>query len=267
MPEENNIIYQGKNVHYRIIGQGKPVLLLHGFCEDGQVWNQQINFLKTNFRLIVPDIPGSGLSAFNKQLVSMDDYAETIKAIIDSEKITDAVMIGHSMGGYITLSFIKKYPQLLKTFGLFHSSAFPDTEEKKASRLKAIDFMKANGAEAFVKTSIPGLFTDNFKKDHAKQVGDLIEKGKNFTADALIQYYHAMINRPDRTTILKNAINPVLFILGEKDNAVPLQSGLQQCYLPSQSYVNILTNSAHMGMWEDEEKANTILLQFLKSVS
>lgn len=267
MPEENSIIFKNEKISYRIIGDGTSVLLLHGFGEDGHVWDRQINFLKNHFRLIIPDIPGSGSSAYNMRLVSMDDYAEAIKVIFDHEKLTDAIMIGHSMGGYITLAFAEKYPHLLKTFGLFHSSAFPDTEEKKATRRKAIEFIKTNSAHAFLRTSTPGLFTDNFKSAHTKEVDDLIDQGKNFTADALIQYYYAMINRPDRTFILKTATKPVLFILGEKDNAVPLQAGLQQCYLPSQSYVHILTNSAHMGMWEEVEKANQFLLDFLQSVS
>ena len=90
-----------------------------------------------------------------------------------------------------------------------------------------------------------------------------IEKGKNFTPKALIQYYHAMIARPDRTTVLKTFENPILFIIGKFDNAVPLQSSLEQCYLPAIAHVNILTESAHMGMLEETEKVNQIILQFL----
>jgi pimeloyl-ACP methyl ester carboxylesterase len=94
----------------------------------------------------------------------------------------------------------------------------------------------------------------------------LIEDAKNFTDEALIQYYEAMIARPDRTAVLKNFNHPVLFLIGEQDAAVPLQSSLQQCHLPVQSHVHILGNSAHMGMWEETEKANKLLLQFLLQV-
>ena len=52
------------------------------------------------------------------------------------------IMIGHSMGGYITLAFAEKYPDLLTGFGLFHSTAFPDTEEKKATRRAALTLYK-----------------------------------------------------------------------------------------------------------------------------
>ncbi len=175
-------------------------------------------------------------------------------------------MIGHSMGGYITIAFAEKYPELLNGFGFFHSSAFTDDEEKKQIRLKAIEFIKKNGAEAFLKTSIPGLFTDEFIKNYSYRVENLIETAKQFSPEALVQYYYAMINRPDRTDVLKSVNKPVLFIIGEKDKAIPLQASLKQCHLPAISHITILKNSAHMGMLEEKEKCIQTVLGFLQSL-
>ncbi len=272
--EIKNIIWEGSSVQYKIFGQGKTVILLHGFGEDSNVWEPQVEFLEQHFRLLVPDIPGSGQSQFVAN-AHIETYAEIVKAIIhndisniaaDDTRSTTVSLIGHSMGGYITLAFAEKYPQYLNSFGLFHSSAFADTEEKKETRKKAIGFIQDKGGYAFLKTSIPGLFT---KEYYAKQPGiveALIEDSKLFTDEALIQYYEAMIARPDRTAILKSFEHPILFLIGEHDPAVPLQSSLQQCHLPAQSHVHILSKSAHMGMLEETEKANKLLLQFLLQV-
>jgi len=262
---EKTIIYQNSGISYRIIGEGKPVLLIHGFAEDSDIWENQVSYLKDNFRLIIPDIPGSGRS----QLVpnaNIETYASIIKEILDAElrEHETVNLIGHSMGGYITLAFAEKHPHYLHSFGLFHSSAFADNEEKKQVRAKAIDFINDKGANAFLKTSIPGLFTKAFAEKFPEKINELIEKGKSFSSDALIQYYQAMIARPDRTHVLKSFSKPILFIIGEFDNAIPLQSSLQQCYLPEQSHVHILNQSAHMGMWEETDKSNEILFEFLK---
>lgn len=259
--EAKTIVYKNSSITYNVVGKGNPVVLLHGFGEDSTIWNNHFSFLEKHFYLIIPDIPGSGKSPFIEN-ANIETYAEIVKTIMDAETIDQCIMIGHSMGGYITLAFAEKYPQYLKTFGLFHSSAFADNEEKKATRKKAIGFINENGAYSFLKTSIPGLFksgTDN------NLIEPLVEKGTNFSKEALIQYYEAMIMRPDRTHILKTFPNPILFIIGEYDNAIPLQSSLQQCYLPIISHVHILKNSGHMSMLEETEKSNTILLDFLQS--
>lgn len=278
MENSRYIQYKNKNIYYRVSGQGNPLVLVHGFGEDGNIWNGLSNELQNSFQLIVPDIPGSGRSEIlDGENINIEDYAEVIKAILDNEifhsqqsspfpppsgEIEGArmcTMIGHSMGGYITLAFAEKYPELLNGFGLFHSSAFADDEEKKQTRLKAIDFIKANGAYAFLKTSIPNLFA---AAKHVAEMERLIEEGKNFTPEALIQYYQAMINRPDKTHILKDFDKPVLFIIGEKDNAIPLQSSLQQCYIPAISHVHIL-ETGHMGMIEEKERCSNVISSFM----
>ncbi len=261
---ENNkfIQYKNKNIYYREFGKGKPVILVHGFGEDGSIWNELIKDLKNDFYLIIPDIPGSGKSEMLDGDISIEDYADVIKAILKEEKSALYCMIGHSMGGYITLAFAEKYPDLLNGFGLFHSSALADDEEKKQTRRKAIEFIKTNGAKVFLKTSIPNLFAD---KMHQDVIERLIEEGKNFTPEALIQYYNAMLNRPDRSMVLKSFDKPILFIIGEKDNAIPLQASLQQCHLPAISHVHILA-VGHMGMIEEQKKCSGILLSFLQNI-
>jgi pimeloyl-ACP methyl ester carboxylesterase len=270
--QSHTIIFEGKNIYYRTSGQGMPLLLLHGFGEDGHIWDNQAAALKNQCRLIIPDIPGSGQSQLLPN-ADIDTYADVIKAICDAEKLMPVngdtgeyngiTLIGHSMGGYITLAFAEKYPGYLNHMGLFHSSALADSPEKKETRRKAIDFIYQKGTAVFLKTSIPGLFTSQFNTMHPDKIEQLLNAGKTFSPEALAQYYQAMINRPDRTHILKQFEQSILFIIGQHDQAVPFESSLQQCHLPKLSSVHILRNSAHMGMWEETNRVNGILRDFL----
>ena len=272
--QSNFFSYKDHLIHYRTAGEGKTVVLLHGFAEDGTVWQPQIDFLQRNFKLIVPDIPGSGQSQYIPG-ADIDIYAAVVKEIIEIEQQKSdgqsaggegISLIGHSMGGYITLAFAEKYPQYLNSFGLFHSTAYADSDEKKEVRKKAIAFIQSKGGHSFLKTSIPTLFTRDFVAGQPGKVVALIESTKNISDEALVQYYEAMINRPDRTDILKKFKEPVLFIIGEFDTAVPLQAIMQQCYIPAVSDVHILNHSAHMGMWEEGDKSNSFLQEFLQQV-
>jgi pimeloyl-ACP methyl ester carboxylesterase len=192
----------------------------------------------------------------------MEGMAEVIKAILAEEKIEHCTMMGHSMGGYISLAFAEKYPGLLSSFALVHSSAFADSEEKKANRLKSIEFVKKNGAYEFLKATIFSLYTESWASANRDTVEAQVEKSKAFSDEAIIRYYQAMIDRPDRTNVLRNFGKPILFIIGEHDLAVPFPQSLQQCYLPGQSHIHILRNSAHMGMLEEADKLNLALWQF-----
>jgi pimeloyl-ACP methyl ester carboxylesterase len=263
--QENFITYKTKNIFYRQYGSGKPVMLVHGFGEDGTIWNNQITYLQDNYLLLVPDLPGSGKSEMlTENNISITDYADVLKAILAAEKITQCSMLGHSMGGYIALAFAEKYPQALNALGLLHSTAYADTDLKIATRKKAIEFIQANGSHTFLKTSTPNLFWDKEKNKDA--IDNLIAEGENFSQAALVQYYYAMISRKDTTAVLKTFAKPILFIIGQYDEAVPFADSMQQTYLPSYAFIQIMRSSAHMGMLEEADKTNKILASFLQSI-
>jgi len=265
---EKNLQFQNRSISYWIEGKGKPVMLVHGFAEDHEVWSHQIDYLKQNFQLILPDLPGSGKSELVNN-VSMESMAEVLKAILDQESVQETCMIGHSMGGYTTLAFAEKFSSRLNSFCLFHSSAYPDNEEKKQTRSKAIEFMKKNGVEEFLKTSTPNLFAKDAKGNlsQAKQqmVDKVIQDYKNFDVNALVAYYQAMMERPDRTHVLKSFTKPILYVLGRHDTAVLYEQGLEQTHLARNVEVYTLNESGHMGMWEELIESNRILEGFLKT--
>jgi pimeloyl-ACP methyl ester carboxylesterase len=263
---QRSIQFRGELLEYEIRGKGMPVMLVHGFTEDRRIWDPILTGIENKYNWILPDLPGSGHSAFNRSLPELKDFAEALLAIINKENISKIVLIGHSMGGYISLAFAEKYQDKIAALGLFHSSSYPDSAEKKEARDKNIRFIQKNGALLFVEQAIPGLFSEDFKSLHPEEIHWLIERYANFGQDSLVLYLNAMKQRPATTGILKSITKPVLFIMGEEDKAVPLRDALEQCHLPQISYIHILTHTAHMGMIENTSLCNSFIDQFLEQI-
>ncbi len=259
---ENFYIEKNNSISYRRTGTGPAVLLIHGFGEDHRVWDALSLELENDNTLIIPDLPGTGFSPSISDM-SIDGMAEALISLFLEEPIA---VIGHSMGGYIALALLEKYPERLNSLGLLHSTSYADTEEKKATRRKGIEFIKQHGAFEFLKTSIPNLFSPLSKQKMAEGINNFILQQRNLTAESLVLYYEAMIGRPDRRQLLENTDKPVLFLLGKYDVAVPFSDGLAQSHLPKISYIHILRRSGHMGMMEEAEKVKIALKNFLFQV-
>lgn len=263
----STINFRNKEIFYNIQGAGKPVILLHGFGEDSRIWTNQIRTLKKDHLLIIPDLPGSGKSELLDEDCEMEDYAEVVKAIWDKESagkdFKSFTLIGHSMGGYISLAFANQYPKLLNALGLFHSSAFADDKDKIKTRKKNIAFIKKNGATLFQRSVMPNLFSENTKIKDPQLVEKTIGIFENISAETLIQYTNAMIKRKDTTSVLKSFSKPILFLIGIHDKAVSLETSLKQCHLPQIVQVNFLQNSGHLGMLEQSQLSTKFLQGFL----
>jgi pimeloyl-ACP methyl ester carboxylesterase len=263
---QKTILFRGERLNYEIEGSGLPVMLVHGFTEDRQIWEPFLSGIKKKYQWILPDLPGSGESPYNGSLSTLKDFAEALYAILENENISYTVLIGHSMGGYISLAFTEKYIEKVRALGLFHSTSYPDSPEKKEAREKNIQFIQKNGADHYVEQAIPGLFSEKYKLEHPEQIRKLIDRYANFTVQSLVQYLKAMKQRPATTVVLKSITKPVQFIIGEEDKAVPVKDQLEQCYLPRISYIHILTQTAHMGMIENSNLCNKLIDRFLEQI-
>lgn len=253
---------QYRGTFYRDLGNGFPVMLLHGFPMDGQLWDYPASRLAAEFRLLIPDLPGSGASPFPEPL-TIEEMADLVREILDQEALRACVVIGHSMGGYVTLAFAEKYPDRLNGYGLFHATALADSAEKKRGRLKAMDLMGRYGAEAFLRKMLPSLFSASSRDQLAQVLQSLGHPTEAARTEAMVAYYRAMMNRPDRTAVLGRTQVPVLFVIGKEDTAAPPADMFEQVSLPAVSEVHLLDRVAHMGMMETPGLAAEILEGFI----
>ncbi|WP_126247662.1 alpha/beta fold hydrolase [Chitinophaga rhizosphaerae] len=252
----------GQEGAYWTEGQGDAVLLLHGFAEDHSVWEHQTAYLRAHYRVIVPDLPGTGRSNITAPL-SMESMATFVWRVLQAEGLGSAVVIGHSMGGYVALAFAEAYPDAVDGLGLFSSTARPDTEEKRESRRKSIRIMQQYGVESFVKQLLPNMFAGGFRNAQAARVENYIDQAVKIPMATMIGYYEAMIARPDRTAVLSSIRKPVFFFVGKEDQAVPLENSMSQVVLPSTASIQIFDHVGHMGMLEVFEESSLLLHQFI----
>lgn len=268
--QEKEISHKHKKICYRVIGEGPVVVLLHGVPFDGSLWENQFHAFP-GYKLIIPDLPGSGRSEMIEDM-SMEGMAECVKDIIVHETASlyfksgephSVIVIGHSMGGYIALALAEKHPELLNGLGLFHSTAYADSDERKEGRMKTIKTIEEKGIEEWVKASLPNLFSPVSKKESPGMIDEQVTNACNFSAEDIVNYQTAMMKRPDRTEVLKKAKVPLLFVLGKYDAVVPLKDGIEQSSLADLNYIHVLENAGHVGMKEQAIETNTILENYV----
>ncbi len=259
-----SIEFQGKIVAYHLEGRGTTLVFLHGFCEDSQMWDEFAMAFQ-NYRVLRIDLPGFGCSELQEEH-SMEVMAEAVKAVLDHLKIKKCFLIGHSMGGYVGVAFAKKYAGRLLGLVMFHSHPFADSDEKKTGRTKAIEFIKKNGHLHFVKQLMPKLFATKFSPGFPMELNKLIFNAARCAPEAIISALEAMSERPDNSIFFGEIDCPVLFIIGKKDSAIPLEVSLAQTHLPNIADIHILQNVGHMGMFEAKQETTKILKFYLQTL-
>ncbi|MFT4032820.1 MAG: alpha/beta hydrolase [Siphonobacter sp.] len=237
-----------------------PLVLLHGYGEDSKVWDNIKAAFWPNTNLITPSY------ASRSDLTTIDAYAEAVHKDLQNQGITKCIVIGHSMGGYVTLALAEKYPELIAGLGLFHSTAYADSEEKKEIRKKNIVFIEKNGPEAFMQNFTKNLFSEDFSRERPDVIAEHIIHYSQLPPAALVAGMQAMIDRPDRRRVLEEATYPVLFIIGKKDKAVSPEDAVEQTRLPQHSYLLILENVGHMGMVEAPQECIDEIQAFWQKV-
>lgn len=253
-------------LNYKISGKGKePLVLLHGFMENLSIWDEMEPFLSEQFTLIKIDLPGHGLSNVYSEIHTMEFMADEVKKVTDSLNIQKFHLLGHSMGGYTTLAFTAKFPDILKSITLFFSSYLADDEEKKEQRQKSLRIIK-EAFPAYVSAGIPNLFNPNEKDFLEGKMDKAKEIALSTNNDGVLAAVKGMIERTDKTSVIEKFEGKILVIVGKHDNAV--KTDLILTNLPDNTNIkSYLLDCGHNGHWEKPgicaEIINTELLHHL----
>ncbi|TGE09900.1 alpha/beta fold hydrolase [Hymenobacter fodinae] len=242
------------------------IVFLHGFAESSAIWQEFTQPFLPQYRVLMLDLLGHGTNVHHIQDYTMDAQARYVAEQLREEAVDKAVVVGHSMGGYVALALAEAHPELISGLVLFHSTALPDTEEKKANRDKNQDFVRRHGVQKFMDSFIRPLFAPA-NRDRLQQAQEFLEDiGKATPEATVLGGLEAMKNRPDRTDVLRAATFPVLFIGGKEDVAVTIDSLLPQLALPAQSHALFLADVGHLGYLEKPEATRRAMLSFAEQV-
>ena len=261
-----DVAFKNGKIHFEEYGKGNPLILLHGFTESVTIWRDFSDYLKSKFRVILIDLPGHGSSSNLAEEHSMELMADSVKAVADHLGLTTVTIIGHSMGGYVSLAFARKHKHMIKGLGLFHSTSLADTDEVKAGRDRAIEAIKG-GHQRFLSGFIPELFAPENREQYQKEIQNLIDEASRMDCEALLAAQRGMKNRTSTLDVLINATFPVMFIAGQKDSRVPFENIWVQMALTESGYSLILRNVGHMGFIEAKKQTLKFVESFAEACS
>ncbi len=247
-------------------GKGKTIVFLHGFCESSEIWEPFVQPFTKDYHIVCIDLSGHGKSIGLGTSTTIEGMAELVNKTIVSVTSDKFILVGHSLGGYVTIAYAEKFPETLAGFCFFHSSAYSDAPDKKENRNKTAEYVKKHGVEAFSNPFVPGLFFGRRKEELNESISFATKIALKMKAENIVNTILAMRDRKERINVLEETILPVAFIVGKDDTAVPFEKSLAQCHLPKQSSVLFLAQTGHMGMFERKIECTLFLKGFFDQV-
>jgi pimeloyl-ACP methyl ester carboxylesterase len=240
-------------LNYRISGNGNPVVFLHGFMEDHSMWDELLPHLPV--KAVCVDLPGHGLSPIDFDATpSILSMAKEVEKIIIREKLKDALIVGHSMGGYVGLELMKLIPGLEHLI-LFHSHPWSDSEDKKRDRERVASLVLTK-APVFIREAIPNLFYDPASMQNA--IEHYVQIAEQMDPRSIGWASLAMKNRFDLAYLMEKNPEKFTVISGENDKLI--QVGLLDVFCKQNKISSImLPNVGHMAHEENREEVIHIL--------
>lgn len=246
---ENHIVFNNQPLHYRVQGSGPWVVLIHGFIESIEIWNELAAVLAEKFSVLMVDLPGHGRSGLNDEEQTIPLMASGVRAVMASLEINECILCGHSMGGYVSLEIAREISQKIKGLILFHSHAAPDDEKAKENRNRTISLVKLNHTN-FIHSFFPDLFAESNRERLSVQIERLRNRAASTSSKAIISALSAMREREGTFDVLMNASFPVMFIIGKDDSRMPYDKLIAQSMLTLHAEILLLAHVGHMGMLE-----------------
>lgn len=259
--KEQFIKFKGVKVSFVDQGKGKAVVFLHGFLGSKAIWQKLAGQLSKNQRVITIDLLGHGNSECLSYLHTIEEMGEAVQAVLSHLKLRKYFLVGHSLGGYVSLALAENNPDNIKGLIMFHSSAKADTEQKKIDRTRAIEVVKRN-SKVFINESIPNLFY-TAGKPYKREINQAKKIALSTSKQGIIAALEGMRVRLDREIVLKFAPYPVLYIIGKEDAILPYLDLINQAELASNGDYLLLEKVGHMGVMEAKEDALNAIKKFV----
>jgi 3-oxoadipate enol-lactonase len=257
----------GISLSYGDTGSGTVVVLLHGFPLSRDMWKPQEKALtKAGFRLITPDLRGFGESEVPEGPYSMALFSDDVIALLDHLEIDRAVIGGMSMGGYILLDLLERYPERVIAACFITTRSTSDSEAAKAGRLALLEKTKRDGTRTVAQLSTATLLAGETLKRNPELVNTVYRWMTSVDIRGIEGALHALLDRKDYSSLLVNFDLPSLVIGADQDNAVqPEELRILSKGLPN-SELCVIPQAGHMANLEQPEAFNECLLRFLRRV-
>lgn len=250
------MIQNTHKLNFRVIGNGRPVVFLHGFLESISMWDYLEEF--KNFQCVLIDLPGHGASVFNSSVhLTMASIANSVQRLIQEIGIISYDVVGHSMGGYVALE-LKKMDASCDNVVLLNSNFWEDSEPKKNDRRRVAELVRTK-KDAFVKAAIPNLFMNPNKR--ASEVQYLINEASLICSETMAQSSIAMSERVDNTDLVKENGYTIIVIQGKHDSIV--QCNLMEDRTKGFDLVVNKLDSGHMAHIELGRSVKGLIEDFL----
>jgi len=256
---------QGISIEYDDIGNGVPLLLIHGFLLDRTLWRPQIAGLSQIYRIIAPDLRGFGESSdTDGEAVTMEQYAADLKSLLDSVNLKQTVIGGISMGGYIALAFYAQYADRVKGLILANTRAAPDSEEGRQARLANAQKVDDVGPSFLVESVAPKMLKSPADPEIEIAVRSMMMRQ---CAAGIKSALRGMAMRPDRTALLRLTTIPVLIVSGSQDSFISPNYSEAMHALNPKSRVVIIPDAGHLSNLDQAEAFNRVIREFHKQVA
>jgi len=252
-------------LHYTERGQatqGKPVVLLHGYPLNSTIWQTEQDGLSDHYHVITPDLRGHGESPAPEGIYEMDSMAQDVIALLDSLGVEKAAIMGHSMGGYVTLALWRLVPERFLALGLIDSQAGADSPEGREGRYKTAEKVFMEGSKAVEQAMLPKMFAAGLPTEQPilEQVRTMI---LNTRPNGMIGVLKGMAARPDSKDLIGKITVPVLLLTGDKDQLIPMQRSSDMAEaIPGATLVTI-ENAGHLPMLEQPQATLMAIHNFL----
>jgi pimeloyl-ACP methyl ester carboxylesterase len=249
-------------------GPGPVVVLLHGFPLSRAMWQEQLSGIGSIYRVIAPDLRGHGNSPVPDGVYTMDAMADDVVELFETLEIAGPVVVGGlSMGGYVALSLVARYPTRVRALMLMDTRAGADTPEAAQGRdASAKAVLAADSATPVVDAMLPRLFCKLTLEQHPERVEPMRAIMQRISPQGIAGALRGMACRPDRRGDLPKIAVPTLVLVGEEDVITPPAEAKAMAESIPNARLELIPHAGHMAPYENPSVANAAILRFLKSL-